>query len=112
MVIERTDNNQLEKIMANYINFFPGDMRNEREFFCTEEPAYATEDLEGFVDSVIKGCTSSIGFDDPKGLMDALEDGALLAEWFGPQDDEEPTEEQVAQQEAVEEVHSAMEGLA
>lgn len=95
-----------------YLNFFPGDTRDERSLSIDETDGYAVEDLEGFVNSVIIGCTSSLyiaadGEDgDLSSLLNALEDGALLADWFGGSEDE--TEEQRAQREAVEEVHDAL----
>lgn len=95
-----------------YLNFFPGKTSDERKFFATEEPAYAPEDLEGFVKSVIQGCASSVNAQDRDGLRDALEDGALLAQWFGgPQEAEGQTTEERAQQEAVEEVHAELKAM-
>lgn len=90
-----------------YLNFFPGDTRDERSLSIDEADGYGGEDLEGFVKSVIVGCTSScyIAADGEDGDLAshiaALEDGALLGDWFGR--DEHP-----ANQSAVEEVHAEL----
>jgi hypothetical protein len=94
--------------MNNYLNFSPGSMRHERSFEFSEEPAYAIEDLDGFVQSVLYGTTSSLDCSCWKDMCEALEDGAVLEQWFDHQDNEEETEEQRAQREAVEEVHAAL----
>lgn len=97
-----------------YINFFPGSMREERSLTIDSEAGYAVECLEGFVRSVIDGCTCSLFIaadgedEDIAEHLAALEDGALLAEWFGAQDSEGETEDQRAQREAVEEVHDVL----
>ena len=91
---------------AQFINFFPGSTQDERSITIDAQAGYAIEDLEGFVKSVIAGCTSScyIAADGEDGdlasLIAALEDGALLAEWFGGESEDET--------EAVEEVHAAL----
>lgn len=95
-----------------YANFFPGSTRDTRELSINAHDAYAIEDLRGFVDSIIKGCTSSLYIakdgqeGDLKSLKEALEDVEVMIQWFGPQDDEDETEEQRAQREAVEELHA------
>ena len=92
---------------AQFINFFPGSTQDERSITIDAQAGYAIEDLEGFVKSVIAGCTSSchIAADGEDGELAshiaALEDGALLADWFGR--DEHP-----ANQSAVEEVHAEL----
>lgn len=94
---------------AQFINFFPGSTQDERSITIDAQAGYALEDLEGFVKSVITGCTSScyIAADGEDGdlasLIAALEDGALLAEWFGCGESEDD-----AQREAVEEVHAVL----
>lgn len=90
-----------------FINFFPGDTRDERSLSIDADAGYAVEDLEDFVKSVIVGCTSScyIAADGEDGDLAshiaALKDGALLGDWFGR--DEHP-----ANQSAVEEVHAEL----
>ena len=72
----------------------------ERELSITESPAYASEEVTGFVDSMLRGCTSSVSTD---GLRDALEDGSIwgwLCESFG--DDEV--------QGALDEIHALLAG--
>jgi len=97
-----------------YLNFFPGSTQENRSLSIDEQAGYAIEDLEGFVRSVIDGCTCSLWIaeegeqDELKDHINALEDGALLAEWFGVQDSEDETEGQRAQREAVEEVHAVI----
>lgn len=97
-----------------YANFFPGSMQEERSLTIDAEAGYALEDLEGFIRSIIDGHTSSLPIaedgkeDDLASLISALEDGALLAEWFGDQDNEDETAEQRAQREAVEEAHDLL----
>lgn len=101
---------------AQFINFFPGNTQDERSITIDAQAGYAVEDLEGLVKSVIAGCTSSchIAADGEDGdlvsLIAALEDGAVLADWFGSEESEDETEEQRAQREAVEEVHAALAG--
>lgn len=97
-----------------YLNFTPAYLNTERSLTVDAQDGYAVEDLEGFVQSVIDGCTSSLyiatdGWDgDLASHIAALEDGALLADWFGGSDSEDETEEQRAQREAVEEVREEL----
>lgn len=83
-----------------YLNFTPAYLNTERSLTVDTQANHTVEDLEGFVRSVIASCTSSLyiapaGEDgDLSSLIAALEDGALLAEWFGSSDSEDETEEQ------------------
>lgn len=87
--------------MTRYINFFPGNMRKEREIFIDENPAYGiAQDIADFLDSMIKGCAASI---EDEGIKDALEDGKVLGtirSHYGMDEDD--------LQEVVEELHSAL----
>lgn len=86
---------------TKYINFFPGDMRHEREIFLTDSPAYGLMvDLGEFVDSIANHMTSSIALD---GIKDALEDGEVLKMIY-----EEYAIDEIELQEIVEELHSAI----
>lgn len=60
--------------MTTYINFFPGSTRKEKKFFFSDDPAYGIEDITGFADSVLQGCTSSAPVEGAKA---ALEDGSI-----------------------------------
>lgn len=84
-----------------YINFFPGDMKSEREISVSEDAAYGmAQDLGDFLDSMLKGCTASISAD---GVKVALEDGALLGQIMSDYGMDED-----ALQEVVEELHAAL----
>ena len=87
--------------MTDYINFFPGDSKNERSIEVSAVEAYGKAvDLGDFLDSMLKGMTSSIALD---GIKAAIEDGALLGQIkheYGFSDDE--------LQEMVEELHDAI----
>lgn len=86
---------------TKYINFFPGDMRHEREIFLTDSPSYGLfDDLGGFVVCISESCTGSIGLD---GIKDALEDGEVLKMIR-----EEYAIDEIELQEIVEELHSAI----
>jgi hypothetical protein len=87
-----------------WINFFPGNMRDERGFEFSAEPAYAPEDLKGFVDSIIRGCTSSMDCSDAETLLNAL---PALACWFCSTVDNR-TKQQQAQLDAVQELSEAL----
>lgn len=87
--------------MTRYINFFPGNMRKEREIFIDEDAAYGmAQDIADFLDSMIKGCAASI---EDEGIKAAIEDGALLKE-IRCQYDMDETD----LQEVVEELHNAI----
>lgn len=87
--------------MTAYINFFPGDMKSEREISVSEGAGYGmTQDLGDFLDSMLKGCTASISTD---GVKAALEDGALLGQIMSDYGMDED-----ALQEVVEELHAAL----
>lgn len=84
-----------------YINFFPGDMKSEREISVSEDAAYGmAQDLGDFLESMLSGCTASISAD---GVKAALEDGALLGQIVSDYGIEEG-----AMQEVVEELHAAL----
>jgi len=77
-----------------YLNFTPV----PRAVLAGTEPRYRVEDLGDFLKSVLTGCPSSCHISADH--LAALEDGAVLAEWF-PDDTPEV-------QETVEEVHAEM----
>ncbi len=81
-----------------YINFFPGNTRDERELSVNEVDAYGVEDIIGLVDSMIKGCTSSA---PAEGALAALEDGSLWGELCAEHGDD-------AVQGALEELHDLL----
>jgi hypothetical protein len=84
-----------------YLNFFPGDVKGEREISVSDAAAYGmAQDLGDFLDSMLKGCTASISAD---GVKAALEDGALLGQVMSDYGIEES-----ALQEVVEELHAAL----
>lgn len=86
---------------TKYINFFPGDMRHEREIFLTDSPSYYLfDDLVGFVVCISESCSGSIALD---GIKDALEDGEVLKMIL-----EEYAIDEIELQEIVEELHSAI----
>ena len=91
-----------------WINFFPGNMRDERGFEFSTGPAYAPEDLKGFVDSIIRGCTSSMDCSDAETLLNAL---PALARWFCSTVDNR-TKQQQAQLDAVKELSEALKDAA
>ena len=91
-----------------WINFFPGSMRDERGFEFSAEPVYAPEDLKGFVDSIIRGCTSSMDCSDAETLLNAL---PALAYWFCSTVDNR-TKQQQAQLDAVQELSEALKDAA
>ena len=91
-----------------WINFFPGNMRDERGFEFSAEPAYAPEDLKGFVDSIIRGCTSSMDCSDAETLLNAL---PALACWFCSTVDNR-TKQQQAQLDAVQDLSEALKDAA
>lgn len=87
--------------MSNhFVNFFPGSVRDSRELSLDTHAAYGVEDIEGFVDSILVGCTSSAPTD---GALAALEDGSVwgyLCDKHG----------EVAAREALEELHALLLG--
>jgi hypothetical protein len=82
----------------NYINFYPGTTREERELSLDADEAYGADDIVGLVDSMIKGSTSSAPVE---GARAALEDGSLWSELCNEHGD-------TAVQEALEELHSLL----
>lgn len=97
-----------------YMNFSPAGPHNEQSFRVADEAVHAQEDLEGMVRSVISGtaCSLAIAADgednDTSGMIAALEDGDLLAQWFGSHGNEHESESEREQREAVEDVHHAL----
>ena len=64
-----------------YINFFPGDMREDREIMISNEPFYGmSPDLGCFLGSIVRGCTDSFPAD---GVRESIEDGELLGQILG-----------------------------
>lgn len=84
--------------MSNYINFFPGDTREEREISINDNAAYGMGDIIELVDSIIVGCTGSA---DVAGAKEALEDGSIWGDLCAKHGDD-------AVQDALEELHALL----
>lgn len=82
----------------SFINFFPGNTRDEREVSVSDDASYGMEDVVGLVDSMIAGCTSSAPV---AGAVAALEDGSIWADLVAKHGEE-------SVQDAIEELHALL----